>query len=238
MTLSFVKPKDATHVNTLLYGGPGTGKSVAAGSAPGTVLYVNADTANATAQVHARNPGGRIQEVAFEGMSTLVDVAHALTEKKTYDTVVVDTVGDLYRRLIDEASGGAVRPSLQNYGDTGTHIERFCRHLCEAPVHVVIVCHEHPVKDESTGVIERLPWTGTTNPALGAKLMGMVDVVGYTGIVETKTQGRQYMAQLVSAAGRRGKDRFDVLGSARTMDLAEWFAVIAASMKPAAKKAA
>jgi hypothetical protein len=93
-------------------------------------------------------------------------------------------------------------------------------------VDTVFVCHEFPVKDEASGQFERLPYTGTTNPALGQKLMGMVDIVGYTGVIERDDGTRTYAAQLFTAAGRRGGDRYDVLGDFRALDLAEWFSRI------------
>jgi hypothetical protein len=89
----------------------------------------------------------------------------------------------------------------------------------------VFTCHEAPVKDEATGVVEKLPASGTQNPDLGQKLMAMVDVIGYCGAVETES-GPEYRAQLLTGKGRRGGDRFDALGSWRTLDLTEWFAVM------------
>jgi hypothetical protein len=64
----------------------------------------------------------------------------------------------------------------------------------------------------------------TNNPALGRRLMGMVDVVGYTAVMEQEGGDYAYVAQLVNAKGRRGGDRFDALGPFREMDLTEWFA--------------
>jgi hypothetical protein len=99
------------------------------------------------------------------------------------------------------------------------------------PIHAVFVLHENSVKDEESGSLERLPFTGTKNPVLAEKLMAMVDVIGYTGVVEEKGDGNRvhYVAQLVSGRGRRGGDRFGVLGTSRELDLAEWLEVIRGS---------
>lgn len=96
-------------------------------------------------------------------------------------------------------------------------------------VNVVLVAHDLPIKDEANGEVERLPATGTNNPALGRKLMGMVDIVGFTAVVEQSDGTYDYVAQLVNAKGRRGGDRFDVLGPFRKTDLAEWFALVTQS---------
>jgi len=77
--------------------------------------------------------------------------------------------------------------------------------------------------------MERLPWTGTTNPALGSKLMGMVDIVGYTGVVEQEDGERAYIAQLITQQGRRGGDRFGgVLGDWAPVDITQWMEKIGA----------
>jgi hypothetical protein len=52
--------------------------------------------------------------------------------------------------------------------------------------------------------------------------MGMVDVIGYCG-VQTDEGEPRYVAQLLPGGGRRGGDRFNVLGAVREVDLTEWF---------------
>lgn len=230
MTLTFKKSDEGqVFANILLYGGPKTGKTIGASSAPPGVLFLNLDLPNATRTARAMRADGSIMEVEFQGFQTLVDTIHALNQQggepgavRVIETVVVDPLGELYRLLLEEASDRAVRPTLPQRGDVSIHIERFCRGLCEADVNVVLVAHEVTSKDEGTGLHERLPWTGTSNPALGSKIMGMVDVVGYTGVVEREDGSKDYVAQLVNSQGRRGGDRFDVLGDWRTLDLTEW----------------
>jgi hypothetical protein len=91
------------------------------------------------------------------------------------------------------------------------------------------------MKDEATETVEVLPFTGSaSNPSLGRKLMSMVDVIGYTARVEQEDGNVQYVAQLIPAKGRRGGDRFDVLGDFRPLDLSEWFAAMAAASHDAA----
>lgn len=225
MSLTFRPPPEVglpVFPNILLYGPPKTGKTAGACSIPGQVTLLNADLPNATS--YARNrEGSRLMEVNFDGLNTLIDIANHVGQMKS---VVVDPVGELHRRLMEEQSKRAIRPSINIYGDVSVHLERFCRFLCEAPITAVFVCHEYPVKDEATGQMERLPWTGTTNPSLGQKLMGMVDIVGYTGTVETEDEGTKYIAQLVNDKGRRGGDRFDVLGPWRELNVGEWIATI------------
>jgi hypothetical protein len=200
-----------------------TGKTTFGCSGDGGTLLLNADLPNASTYPREQDREGRILEVAFTGMQTMIDTVLALdADERMVDTVVVDPVGECHRRLLEEISNRAVRPTMNQYGDVSVHLERFCRALCEKPVTTVFICHEHPVKDEATGQMVRLPWTGTTNPALGQKLMAMVDIVGYAGVVATEDGEKLYAAQLVSQQGRSGGDRYDVLGDWAEMCLADW----------------
>jgi hypothetical protein len=235
--MKFVKPPLVPKRNVLLYGPPKTGKTAGATSAPGPVLLLNADLPNATWYAHSRaSKGHEIREVEYEGFKTLTEIGQGLV-KGTLDaeTIVIDPINELYRRLLEEFSNRAVSPSLPTYQTVSVQLERFFRMLCEdQTVNVVLVAHEMPVEDEATNTIERLAATGTKNPSLGQKLMGMVDVIGYTAVVEREDGENAYVAQLVNAKGRRGGDRFDVLGNFREMDLTEWFSLGPQDEAPAA----
>jgi hypothetical protein len=230
--MKLVTPPTGEKRSVLLYGPPKTGKTTGATSAPGPVLLLNADLPNASWFAHQQNDG--LIEIAYEGFrETLVAVGKGIADQDlTFGgltppvaTIVVDPINEMYRRLLEELSNRAVSPSLPTYQAVNVHLERWCRALCEAPApNVVFVCHDLPVKDESTEEVERLPATGTNNPALGRRLMSMVDVIGFTAVLEQEGEGYKYVAQLVNAKGRRGGDRFDSLGPFREMNLQEWFA--------------
>jgi hypothetical protein len=237
MALTYVKPTEKPYMNVLLYGPPKTGKTTGAASAPPGVLYINCDLPNATRLAHRLHP--EMAEARFEGMQTIIDVqaiAAAQAAKpqgeRKLQTVVIDPIGEMHRRLLEETSKGAIRPQIQDYGDVTVYIERFCRALCEMDVNVVLVAHETTSKDESNGTHERLPWTGTSNAALGAKLMAMVDIIGYTTVVDQEGGGKAHVAQLTHGGGQRGGDRFTVLGAERALDLSEWHALASADAKP------
>ena len=223
--MKFAKQPDSPTANVLLYGAAKTGKSTGAASAPGPVLLVNTDLPNAT--MFARRTHPKVQELEYQGFASMVEIADQVNKGKLpFKTVVIDTIGEQHRRLLEELGQRAISPSLPTYQAVNVHLERFWRALCEAPINVVFVAHDMPVKDEATGEVERLPATGTSNPALGRKLMGMVDVVGFTGVAVEEDAAPRYMAQLVNAAGRHGGDRFNVLGTTRELNLAEWFGLI------------
>ena len=223
--MKLTQPPTGVAPNILLYGPPKTGKTTGACSVSERTGLLNLDLPNASLAAHRRNPN--LVEIEFTGFDTLVEVINELkSPQPSIDAIVVDPVGELHRRLLEELSNRAIRPSRDHYGDVSTHVERFCRALCQLPQTTVLVCHDWSLKDEATGVLERLPWTGTTNPSLGSKLMGMVDIVGYTGVVEQKDGGKEYVAQLVSQQGRRGGDRFGALGDWHSLELGEWMTLI------------
>jgi hypothetical protein len=214
------------------------------------VLLVNCDLPNASWFAHRVTKD--LIEVHYESFKdTMIAIAESLKKKdltfgglskKPVQTIVLDPVGELYRRMLEEFSQSAVSPSLPTYQAVQVHLERFCRFLCESQdVNFVMTAHEFPVQDESSGEVEKLLWAGTkaNSQSMSQKLMGMVDVVGYTAVVEKEGGGYEYVAQLVNGKGRRGGDRFDdLLGEgevSRPVNLAEWFA---ASPNQAERKAA
>jgi len=219
MTITFVTPAESPPpLKALLYGPPGTGKTVAACSAPGPILYLNAEGPDALTYSRKAFGDEKIREVAFTGKQSLVDTyLYAKDPENGVETIVVDSIGEVYRMLLEEIGGE--RATLQNFGDVNTLIERFCRSLRDLPIHVVLVAHEEIADVE--GEIVRRPVTG--GKKLPEILMAMMSVVAYCGVVaDTDTTPRRYVGQLVQANGRRAKDRSDTLGKARDLDLSEW----------------
>lgn len=229
MPLEFVTPSAATPtLNILLYGPPGTGKTVGAVSAPGPVLVLNAEGENALKKAREIHGDQKIREVTVTGKAKLDEAyLHLRDGKGGEKTVVLDTVGETYRILLEEVGGE--RPTLQNYGDVNTMIERFVRALRDLSVNVVLVCHEELVADGTTGETMRQPVTG--GKKLPAQLMAQVDVVAYAGVVSHEDGSVEYQAQLVPANGRHAKDRSGRLGTVRKVDVTEW---IATAVKPVA----
>jgi hypothetical protein len=228
MTLKFIEPGEARPtLNILLYGPPGTGKSVAACSAPGPVLVLNAEGKGALRFARSMF-GDAVREVAFQGPETLDEAFLYLKESQGGErTVVIDTVGECYRVLLE--SFGNKRPSLKNYGDTNTKLDRFIRALRDLDLNVVLVAHEQI--DDEGGEITRRPATG--GKKLPEQVMAQVDVVAYTGVVpETDDTPRRYVGQLVEANGRRAKDRSGALGVVRDLDLTDWITTFVRAMTP------
>lgn len=245
--LEFVDPPtiEGVHPNFILYGPAKSGKTTGAATAPGRICLLNADMPNASLTAH-RTAGDRLSEVKIpdtvKGKSVVLETMTAIVNlawsDSPPDSIIIDTVGELHRRLLEDLSDRAMSPSLPLYRDTNKHVERFVRTLCRAPVTVVVVGHEFPIHD-ANGNPDRLMWTGTksSSESMTDTLMSMVEVIGYTAIMDSKDAERQYVASLVADAekGRRGGDRYGVLGPWRTVNIEEWVNLIRsgnAAMEP------
>lgn len=226
MTLTFVDPTERTGLNVLLYGGPGSGKSTGALGAPGPVLLFNAEGASGPAFARKLYGAEQIHEFKMTGAGSVDALLMHIRNGCKERTVVLDSMGEIYKVLVEDISGreaGQLRgakPTLPNYGEASTILERLIRDLRDQPINVVLICHEIAATMHD-GTTEWLPFTGTNNTTPGAKFSAMVDVVGYCVTVDTE-EGPKRMAQVIDGKGRRGKNREGVLGVACEVDIAEW----------------
>lgn len=217
--LTFVEPSAvAPTMNILLYGPGGTGKTVNACSAPGPVLVGNAEGESALRFARGKWGDDKIHEFPITTAKDLDDLFLHVRNGCEEKTLVIDSVGEVYQRLVEELAGTG-RASLQNYGDVNTKIERFVRAVKDLPINVVLIAHEQ--LDDDDGASIKRPATG--GKKLPEKLVAAVDVVGYCAVIpESEDAPRRYVAQLVEANGKRAKDRSGALGKMRDIDLSEW----------------
>lgn len=212
-----------TTLRILLYSSAGNGKTSAAFTAPSPIILINADRPTASRAARKRNPQTEVIEVQFAGAETLTDVYLRVKNGETdAQTVVLDTVGEAYRMLLDQAAGSAARPSLAQYGEAQTKIDRWVRAMRDLPVNLVLVCHEE-IKDDDEGRIVR-PFTGGKNTP--EVIMGQMDVVAYVKVVTAENGEAKAIAQLSEARGRRAKDGTGELGVSREANLSEWIAAV------------
>lgn len=257
MTLTFVDEAQiaqiAQRLSIFLYGPKGVGKTTAAASAPGPIVYGNADAPGRLRYARRTFPGKKINEVRIVGRTTpaakptardtLTDIyLYAADESNGVETVVLDPLGRIYDLVLDDIGGQ--RPSLPDRGDANTWIERYIGSLLELPVHLVLVAHDHGYKvatsEGGDEVFEVFPFCGSqSNPALAKKLMRPVDVVASCGVVTSETETELFPAgarvgQLFYGGGRQGADGTGVIGDVAELDLSAWIALNAAADEPVA----
>lgn len=219
-------------LNFLLYGPPGVGKTTTAASAPGPILWINTEGPGAMTYARRAHGHDKILELEWEGSQTLIDALQFVRENETkISTLVIDSVGELHKALLDELIAGhptMTRPTLPQFGEVNTKIERFCRVLRDMKVSLVLVCHEQLSTDEQTGNMMRMPLTGGRQ--LPTILCAMVDVVGYCGIQYNKEGEEIYYTNFRSDGTKYGKDRTGRLGANRRSDISRW--IEAATTEP------
>jgi hypothetical protein len=246
----FVTPEPAWRtLNALIYGGAGSGKSTGASTAPGPILYLNLDGPNAIRFARTKVGDDRFREVLVSTKGEMDDaIRYLMREDADERTVVIDPVGELYRILVEHFAGGpGKKPEIQHFGEAGDYIERLSRVLRDHPVNVVWIAHELTIRDEATGTLERLPFTGSSsNPKLGRKIAGHVDVVAYAEPQVAADGSVSYVALVGPGhTGRKtAKDRTDVLGPTAPLSVGQWLRKAQAEAKapaantPAAPEAA
>jgi|688.fasta_scaffold211894_4 hypothetical protein len=213
-------------VNVLLYGAAGSGKTTAAASAPGPIVWINfeGESALSFARKRAEELGAEIKEVRIrpdEDPRPRVQAATDFVRAGQAATIVFDTFGK-YREALAQAVGGD-NVTLADWGVVGKTIRATVRELRDLRANVVLICHEEIVQGEEVIV----------QPLIGGKstqeVCGEVDVIAYCS-PHPNEDGVSYLGQLVEAKGRRAKDRSGALGVFRPLDLGEWFADYTAAL--------
>ncbi len=225
--LTFVEPQTAFKTaNFLLYGPGGSGKTIAATSAPGPVLVLNSEGPGGLAK--ARSLGRDVREVSFTGQRVFRPFCeYVKAGADGAQTVVIDTVAKMYEAIIKELGGS--KPQIQHYGQANAAIKDLVLFLRDQPVNVVLVCHEK-IDDQDGDRIVR-PLTG--GQQLPEILVGEVDVCAYTAeLAASEDKPKRWVGQLVQDKGRRAKDRSGALGAFRDLDLTEWLGIYSAALTP------
>lgn len=222
--------------NVLLYGPPKSGKSTAAATAPGPILWVNAEGPNALgfARKVARERGTDILEVRIgrrdDAQSILRQIlSHVLRgEEPQPATVVVDTMAKVRESLIRRIVVPGSKNSLNQYGEVTRILREFVVSLRDAPVNAVFIAHQEIVEAEGDRTIEPL-----IGGALTSEVPGEVDVLAYThSFKDEETGERRWVGQLAEAKGRNAGDRSGGLRPVEDLDLSAWLETYRAALTP------
>lgn len=227
--LEFVDPTEVdSRWRVCLFSAPGTGKTVAACSAPGPIVTLSADRPGAYRFARRHHAGQVIHEYRFRSSDSLREVYdHVRANQDEIGTVVLDPWNAMYDELVKERTSANGNTQWQKVNETALGVIHGFRDL---DVNLVLVAHERREQDEKAETEAKMfPQLG--GPALIQKIMAELDIVARVFRRDPEGEGESsWEGQLVTARGYQCKDSTGVLGRTRVLDLAEWFTTANAAL--------
>lgn len=175
------------YINILVYGPPGVGKTVLAGSASvvsdmSPVIFI--DIEGGTLSLAETYPN--VEVVRVESWKSMQQVYNDLFKgKHEYRTVVLDSLTEIQKFSMDVIMRDVVRdnpdrdidvPSKREWGKNIEQIRRLVRGFRDLPMNTVFTALSKTEKNDDSGIV-------LTNPSLSGKLTfevaGFVDIVAY-----------------------------------------------------------
>lgn len=174
----------------LIYGDPGTGKTVFCGSAPSPLLV---DVERGASSLSNHDEYANVAVMEFRSIAQLELLISKLAEGALpqYETIVIDSFSELQKRDLDDilikasrtdASRNQFLPTGPDYNINTEHMRRIASNLRDLDRNVIVTCHVKEEKDDSTG---RLLVRPNLTPKLAGTMAGIFDVVGYMSVVGT-----------------------------------------------------
>ena len=182
------KAKATTHINCLIYGESGSGKSFLAASAPRPLILLTEP--NGQTSIMHSNPQADL--IHITDIRMLSNILKSLKEEpKTwakYDTLVIDSLTEVQRMCKDELTNqGRKQMQLQDWGKLADYMRRIIRTLRQIEKHIVCLALLETTFEEGSGTRHLRPsFEGKKTSSEIAQFFNFVGFL-YTQILEQKT---------------------------------------------------
>lgn len=179
--LKEVKNEGNVNVNMVIYGDSGVGKTTFASTAAadGKVLYIDSEAgANFIDDKYADN----IDLLKLDNINLLDEVLKPENIKE-YKTVVLDSVTEIMKKMVDKIKGSKDKPSLADWGTVITNMETYFRRFRDLDKNVIMVALTQEKVDEDM-ILKRPSLSGKNLPA---DIIGLVDICLF---IENTAAGR------------------------------------------------
>lgn len=204
-------------INMVLYGDPGSGKTVFAGSGPNKgrdTLLVGIEHGTKS----AARAGSKAQVINVDDWQTLEAVVDAIIEQPDrYDWVVIDSLTKMqdliWQKILTEAtnknsSRSKYTRELQEWGEAQERLKDIVRRLNASDANIIYTAMADLATDED-GNEYRLPALHGGKGAVSWWVCGEVDVVCYLSVV--RKNGKTHRAfQFNKSDNVLAKDRFSL----------------------------
>jgi hypothetical protein len=205
-----------TSINLLYYGEPGSGKTTAAAGLArlGKVVVVDAESGLKRQPLEALGVAIENIElhtvVTFKALDELCRQLHRelAHDPEAYAGVVLDSLSEIQRALIEQDAPGRFRLTQGDYGENTQKLRLLCRHYRDLPCNVAFTTHVRRDEDDD-GEVHFGP---ALTPAVAGDLLGFVDVVCYTrALPRPDSDEPDYVGNFRPGRKFTAKDRFGLL---------------------------
>ncbi len=213
-----VKPKEnLLDFKGYIYGQPKIGKTTFFSEA--NAIYADTEDGTAALEVYA---------VPVDSWAKFLEFCAALKDDERFDTVVIDTVDNLYQMCLESVckAHGCTHPSdKDDYGKTWNLVtgefKRVVTKLAQGPRGLWLVSHaqETKIKTRSAEITKFVP---TLTGKAREFLLGFVDVILYAEMIEVKDKG---LKRILHAEPSENWEAGDRTGRLPAIMPLEWEAV-------------